>query len=143
MKAQTIFFFKENIRFRLLNQDSLRAWILSRVKKAGYSISNINFIFCSDSYLRKMNKEYLEHDYNTDIITFDNSIVKKEIIGDVFISIDRVTANAKNYSVTFNDELHRVMAHGVLHLLGYGDKNEKQKEVMRRMENEWLGKRGF
>jgi rRNA maturation RNase YbeY len=90
-----------------------------------------------------MNKKHLNHDYNTDIITFDNSFLNNEIEGDVFISIDRIKANAKLYSASFYDELHRVMVHGILHLLDYSDKSKSGKEEMRRMEDYWLSKRGF
>ena len=143
MAGSTIFFFKEEIKFTLSDRDKLKKWILKIIKNAGYNLSNLNFIFCSDAYLRRINKEYLEHDYFTDIVTFDNSIEKKIIDGDIFISVDRVKINSKNFNSTFRDELHRVMAHGVLHLLGYGDKNKKEKEEMKKMEDSSLSKRKF
>ena len=99
------------------------------------------FIFCPDRFLRKMNKEYLEHDYNTDVITFDNSETKKKIAGEIYISIDRINANAKTYSTTFRDELHRVMIHGVLHLIGYDDSTAALKARMRGKEDLYLAKR--
>ena len=143
MKQPSIFFFKESIKFRLSKRKQLMDWILEIIKKEGYSISNINFIFCTDSSLRKINKQYLDHDYFTDIITFDNSVLKKTIEGDIFISIDRVIINSKKFTSSFNDELHRVMAHGVLHLIGYGDKTKSQKTEMKTREDFWLKRRTF
>lgn len=136
-------FFKESITFRLSNKEELRKWIVSIVKSKQKKIENLNFIFCSDPYLRKINKTYLEHDYFTDIVTFDNSSVKGKIEGDIFISIDRIRINAKQYKVTVKDELHRVIIHGVLHLLGYGDKNLDQVKKMRAEEDKALAKRKF
>lgn len=97
------------------------------------SIKEINIIFCSDEYLLAMNKEYLSHDYYTDIITFD--YYTEAITGDLFISIDRVRENALMNNVSFDNELRRVIAHGVLHLLGYGDKSEEESILMRKKEN--------
>ncbi len=143
MHQPTIFFFKEEIKFRLSERDKLHLWILKMIKKEGFYLSNINFIFCKDSYLRRINREYLEHDYFTDIITFDNSVSKKIIDGDIYISIDRIRINSNTYDNSFKDELHRVMAHGVLHLLGYGDKNKTQKTEMKKMEDYFLKTRKF
>jgi probable rRNA maturation factor len=136
-------FFKEEIKFRLSKQNELRKWILRLIKKEKYSLSVLNLIFCSDRYLLKMNKNYLSHDYFTDIITFDNSEEPKMIEGDIYISIDRVKANSKKFKTTFENELHRVMAHGVLHLLGYSDKNKKQSTEMKQQEEKWLKERDF
>jgi probable rRNA maturation factor len=131
-------FFKEGVNFRFTNADGIRKWINSVVKKESKSVDWVNFIFCTDRFLRKMNKEYLEHDYNTDIITFDISETKKKIAGDIFISIDRIKSNAKTFSTTFTDELHRVMIHGVLHLIGYDDSDSVLKAKMRGKEDECL-----
>lgn len=139
-KISTISFFKEKVVFRLSKQESLRNWITKAAKKEGYSIQEINYVFCSDKYLKKMNVDYLNHDYYTDIITFDNSIEKKKIIGDIFISIDTVKFNSKEYQTTFENELHRVMIHGLLHLVGYKDKTPKDQKEMRKMEDFWLKK---
>ncbi len=143
MPIYSIFFFKEGIKFRLSKSKQLQDWIIKIINKEGFGLSNINFIFCTDAYLRGINKGYLDHDYFTDIITFDNSTLKKIIDGDIFISIDRVKVNSKNYENSFNDELHRVMAHGVLHLVGYKDKTQTQKIEMKKMEDFWLKKRKF
>ncbi len=101
------------------------------------SDGELSFIFCSDNYLLEMNKNYLNHDYYTDVITFDyceNDIVS----GDIFISIDRIKENAKIYKTTFQNELHRIMIHGVLHLVGYSDKTDKEQKQMREKENFYL-----
>jgi probable rRNA maturation factor len=136
-------FFKESVIFRFLNKSEIQKWILGTVKKEKKSVENLNIIFCSDKNLRKINKTYLKHDYFTDIVTFDNSTSKSKIEGDIFISVDRVKINAKTYGVSFKDELHRVMIHGVLHLLGYTDKNVKSQQEMRLKEDHYLSKRNF
>lgn len=139
--SATILFFKEDVRFVFRGADDLRKWIQKAAKAEGHRVAEINYIFCSDRYLRKMNKQYLQHDYNTDIITFDNSPGPNLISGDIFISIDRVRANARDYETTFQDELHRVMIHGILHLCGYKDKSAKDKARMREREDWWLHRR--
>lgn len=140
--SATILFFKEDVRFALRGADDLRGWIRKAAKAEGHRVAEINYIFCTDKYLRKMNKQYLRHDYNTDIITFDNSPGPNVIGGDIFISIERVRANARDYETTFQDELHRVMIHGILHLCGYKDKTEKERTRMREREDWWLQRRG-
>jgi len=105
----------------------------------GSKEGNLNIIFCSDNYLLKMNKEYLGHNYFTDVITFDYS-EENLISGDVFISVDTVKENAKNYEVSFENELFRVIIHGVLHLIGYNDKTDKEQEEMTIKENYYLDK---
>ena len=107
------------------------------IKEKNKQAHSISFIFCSDNYLQKINSEFLNHNNFTDVITFDYS-EKINLIGDVFVSIERVKDNAKNYNVTFKEELARVMIHGVLHLIGYKDKKEKEKKLMRKLENEFL-----
>lgn len=97
----------------------------------------ISIIFCSDDYLLEVNKEYLDHDYYTDIITFDYTI-NNEVSGDLFISIDRVKENSTTFDVTFQKELYRVLVHGVLHLCGYGDKSEIEEKIMRSKEDFYL-----
>ena len=141
MKNPPIHFFKETVIFRFNNKTEIQEWIIKAIKSEKKSLENLNFIFCSDKHLRKINKTYLNHDYFTDIITFDNSSAKGEIEGDIFISIDRVLINAKAFKVSFKDELHRVIIHGVLHLLGYSDKTDKSQKEMRAMEDRWLAKR--
>lgn len=106
-------------------------------------VEDINYIFCSDRYLLKMNKDYLSHNYYTDIITFDNSTSQGKVEADIFISSDRVRANAETFKSNFRDELHRVMIHGALHLMGFKDKNAKDEKAMRKAEEFWLAKRRF
>lgn len=143
MKFPPIHFFKESVKFRFNNKEEIQAWILATVKKKKMKVENLNFIFCTDKYLRSINKTYLKHDYFTDIVTFDNSQSKGKIEGDIFISIDRIKINAKEYGVSFKEELHRVIIHGVLHLLGYSDKTEKLQKEMRAMEDYFLARRDF
>lgn len=142
-KTSSIQFFKEDVSFRLMNAEALKKWILLAFKKNETAVIGINYIFCSDKYLLKLNKEYLGHNYFTDIITFDNSKEKGTVEADIFISSERVAANAKKFKTGFRDELHRVMIHGALHLMGYDDKTTKAEKAMRQAEDYWLGKRGF
>jgi len=136
-------FFKENVRFTFRDKEKINSWILRAIRKHGNKPGEINLIFCTDPFLRKMNKAYLKHDYNTDIITFPEMEENDKITGEIFISIDRVKINAGRFKVSFRDELHRVIIHGILHLLGYDDGTPKEKEEMTKMENEWLMRRGF
>ena len=143
VKDYPIHFFKEDVKFRLLHSNELKQWIFKAFKSNKKNIQQINYIFCSDQYLLQMNKQYLKHNYFTDIITFDNSSDPKKKEADIFISIDRVKANAKAFKIPFKDELHRVMIHGALHLIGYDDKKPENKKKMKRAEDAWLEKRGF
>lgn len=129
--------FNYELRFRLPHEAQHRVWAEACGRAEGFEIGDINFIFCDDAYLLKINQEYLGHDYYTDIITFDY-VVGKMLSGDVFISIDRVTENARTYHVSFEEELKRVMAHGLLHLMGYKDKSDQEKQLMRKKEDEKL-----
>lgn len=123
--------------FKLTNEDQLANWISNVIKSEGFKEEDINYIFCDDDYLFKLNLEFLKHDTLTDIISFDYS-VGKIIQGDIFISIERVTDNAKDFNVAFLDELHRVMVHGILHYCGYKDKTEEEERMMRSKENHYL-----
>jgi probable rRNA maturation factor len=143
LKEETIFFFKEDTQYQLRQRAEIRTWLNTIAKKEKYSILELNYIFCSDEYLLQMNRDFLDHDYYTDIITFDNSEVKGKIEGDIFISIDRVKDNAQLQHSTVKDELHRVLAHGLLHLTGYKDKTTKEKEMMRAKEDASLSLRKF
>ncbi len=128
-------FFEDIENFSFNNEifDKINFLINNERKKQG----EINFIFCSDDYLLDMNKQYLQHDYFTDVITFDYS-ENNILSGDVFISIDRIKENAGEYKVPFEQELQRVMIHGVLHLAGYNDKTDEEKKEMTDKENEYL-----
>ena len=135
---QKILFFSEEINFNLKNKIKIRDWLRNITLKHGAKIKVINYIFCSDEYLKEVNKEYLGHDYFTDIVTFDNSDKEDFLEGDIFISIDRVKENSSDFSKSFEDELHRVMIHGILHLLGFSDKEDDDVKEMRNQENQSL-----
>lgn len=142
-KIRGIRFFKEDCSVVLKNKAQLRDWFINTSRAEGNRIKELNYIFCSDAYLLEMNQSYLNHDTYTDIITFDNSETDENVLGDIFISIDRIKENAKNFGVTETDELHRVMIHGLLHLLGYGDKSKTEKAKMTEKENHYLALRSF
>ncbi|MFT6872100.1 MAG: putative rRNA maturation factor [Roseivirga sp.] len=128
-------FFQEEVSFQLSHQDILKGWISTIIQNAKQSFDTINFIYCSDNYLLEINKEYLDHDYYTDIITFDNKEDDGSALdADIFISIDRVKENATQLNLPYEQELYRVMVHGILHLLGHKDKTEEQKNEMRESE---------
>lgn len=124
--------------FTLKEKLKLKKWLKALAISEGFNLKELSYVFMSDDDLLKMNIEYLNHQTFTDIITFDNSEKEKDIVGDIFISIDRVKENAVKFKVTFEQELHRVMAHGVLHLCGYKDKKEAEVKVMREKENYYL-----
>jgi rRNA maturation RNase YbeY len=123
--------------FELSNENFLNDWINTIVLSHGYTIGEINYIFCDDTYLHKLNLDFLQHDTLTDIISFDSTLGKL-IGGDIFISVERVVENAKDYKVSFTDELHRVMIHGVLHYMGFKDKSIVDKKRMRKEEDNAL-----
>lgn len=143
MSRLPIHFFSEEIPFTLKQKLLVRSWINKTILSEGFKLGELSFIFSDDEYLLKINKEYLDHDTFTDIITFDNSDVEKLIVGDIFISIDRIRENSKKFNVDMRDELHRVMIHGTLHLLGYPDKGKEAKKVMTAKEDHYLLQRGF
>ncbi|AUC85750.1 rRNA maturation RNase YbeY [Polaribacter sp. ALD11] len=120
--------------FTLENESSLENWIQKIILKHDCEEGEINYIFCDDAYLHKLNVEFLQHDTLTDIISFDNSLGKL-INGDIFISVERVEDNAKDFKVTFLEELQRVMIHGVLHYIGFTDKTEEDQKEMTKQEN--------
>jgi rRNA maturation RNase YbeY len=129
--------FNYEIDFKLDKESNYTDWINRIVEKESSSLGNLNYIFCDDAYLVKINLQYLNHNTLTDIITFDYSD-ESLVSGDIFISIERVKDNAKDFKVGFEEELKRVMSHGVLHLLGYNDKTDKEKHLMRNKENEMI-----
>jgi probable rRNA maturation factor len=136
----SIHFFSEKTSFKLSTPRKTSNWIKKVVAAENHELHELNYIFCSDNYLLAINKEYLNHNTLTDIITFDYSS-ENGISGDIFISIPRVKENARSFGVSFDSELHRVMVHGVLHLLGYKDKSVRQKSAMRRKEDAYLSLR--
>ena len=131
-------FFTEDIQFNLPKKVPTRQWLTALAKREAFTVGELNYIFCSDEYLLQVNREYLDHDYYTDIITFDNSEEDNRLEGDIFISIDRIRDNAQHLNVSEDQELRRVLAHGVLHLCGYGDKTDEEARLMRQKEEESL-----
>ena len=129
--------FEVEIKYSLKEKRRIKEWLNLVAFEEGSKIQNLNFLIVGDKRMIHFNKTYLNHDYSTDIITFDNSENKK-ISGDIVISIERVKENSKKYKAKLEDELRRVMVHGLLHLLGYDDKNEKEKKRIRKKENYYL-----
>lgn len=136
MEEDKVIYNVEDIDFQLVNQDLLSGWIEKTIETEGAILGAVSYIFCSDDYLHQMNVEYLNHDTLTDVITFPYS--DNPIEGDIFISVDRVKDNAQDLNIAFNNELHRVMIHGVLHLCGYSDETDEQETEMRQKEDEYL-----
>ncbi|WP_298762886.1 rRNA maturation RNase YbeY [uncultured Polaribacter sp.] len=126
--------FNYELDFEIENEAVLESWISSIIKSHNCELGEVNYIFCNDEYLHKLNLEFLKHDTLTDIISFDNSLGKL-INGDIYISVERVLENAEEYKVSFQEELKRVMIHGVLHYCGFKDKTEKDQEEMTKQEN--------
>lgn len=132
-----IIFFNENTDFTLEEEQLVREWLSLVAKDCHFNIGVLNYIFTDDNTLLKVNKKFLEHDYLTDIITFDNS-QGNEVNGDIYISVERVKDNASGLDKSFEDELHRVIVHGLLHLTGKKDDTSERKKEMRSAENKYL-----
>ena len=126
--------------FSLENEAHFSTWISKAIQEESCKEGEINYIFCTDDYLHQINLDFLDHDTLTDIISFDYS-VGKELHGDIYISVDRVKENADDFKVSFEDEISRVMIHGVLHYCGYKDKTDKDQEIMTAKEDYYLSKR--
>jgi probable rRNA maturation factor len=137
MDTKKILFYCEDIEFEIRGKENLRLWLNRAVEKEKLKSGFINIILCSDKYLIKLNKSYLNHNYYTDIITFDfnNGNI---LSGDIYISIDRIRENAKEFKCSVASELHRVIIHGVLHLCGYADSSEKLRLRMKEKEDYYL-----
>lgn len=129
-------FFAEEISLPNIDQDKYSEWLQSAAKEESKELENINYIFCSDEYLLKINQEHLKHDYYTDIITFPLNY--DPIVSDIFISLDRVNENAKDHDINPTKELLRVMVHGLLHMMGYDDKDDQSKSIMRSKEDYYI-----
>ena len=129
--------FNYELDFKLSNEAEISKWICAVILSEEFKEGDINFIFCDDEYLLKLNVEFLKHNTLTDIISFDYA-VGKELHGDIFISVERVKENAKDFGVAFKDELKRVLVHGVLHFCGYKDKTDDDAKEMRGKENHYL-----
>jgi len=134
-----ISFHSENIKFSLPQKAVFKKWFLDTIKSEEKIAKDISFVFCDDDYLHQMNTQYLDHDTLTDIITFDYGDKKaKTVSGDIFISVPRIKDNASKFGVQIQEELSRVMIHGILHLCGYKDKNASDKKTMTQKENFYL-----
>lgn len=123
--------------FELTNKNQLVSWISKTVTNEDYELGEVTYVFCDDDYLHKLNLQFLQHDTLTDIISFDNSL-GRQIHGEIYISVERVRENAKNFSDSFKDELHRVIIHGMLHFCGFKDKTNEEAQQMRKKENDAL-----
>lgn len=136
---QHVHFFNADKRVTLINRNSLKAFLTALLNKEGdRELECLSYIFCSDNYLLEINRHFLQHDFYTDILTFDLSSDKGTLSAEVYISVDRVKENAQNIGVPFNKELHRVIFHGALHLCGFKDKTKPQKVIMRQMEDHYI-----
>lgn len=133
-----IAFHTVEVKLPAIKKTVLKKFIAERSLKESRKKLSVTYVFCSDEFLLDMNRQFLEHDYYTDIITFPLSETETEIEAEIYISIDRVKDNAQKFKADFADELNRVVFHGVLHLIGYKDKSKADKERMREKENEWL-----
>lgn len=139
---QSIHFYQEEVSFKIQNIKALRVWINESALKENKIVENLSFIFCSDDVLLKINKKYLNHDFYTDVISFDYS-EGNLVSGDIYISIDRVKENSKKFECSVMDELHRIIIHGLLHLFGYSDKTPGLKAIMKDKEDFYLSLRAF
>lgn len=131
-------FFSEGVSFQLKNEKEVQSWLLSLIENEGLTAGVINYILCDDDYLLELNQKFLDRNTLTDVIAFDYSEDEQEVSGDVFISIERIQENASNFKVSPDKELLRVVAHGMLHLCGYEDKDEAQKQEMTQKEDKYL-----
>ena len=138
MAKASIRFFTEEIKFELKSKRVLKDWITNTILQEKKRPGAINYIFCNDPYLHSINLRYLNHDFYTDIITFDNSEKSDTISGDIFISIERVKDNAEKFQISLNQELSRVLIHGILHLIGYDDSTTPAAKLMRKKEDYYL-----
>lgn len=129
--------FNYETEFQLSDNEFVEKWVKTVITSENCTLEEVNYIFCDDEYLHKLNVEFLNHDTLTDIISFDYS-VGKQIQGDIFISVERVEHNAEAFNVSFENELHRVIIHGILHYCGYKDKTDDEKKIMRSKEDTYL-----
>ena len=132
----TVFFSTHEIDFDLEDQERIVEWVSEAIEEEGFELGSIDYIFCSDEFLLNINRSHLQHDDYTDIITFP--LEENPIVGEIYISIDRVKENASTFQTTFEDELHRVMIHGVLHLCGFDDHEEEDIQEIRKKEEDYL-----
>ena len=135
---QNIWFFSEDVSYVHKGKNATRSWINNAIFNEGFSFGEINIIFCSDEYLSQINLKYLNHNTLTDIVTFDMSEKEDVISGDVYISVERARENCKKFDVRLDDEIKRLIIHGILHLAGYSDKAPEDKALMTRKEDYYL-----
>jgi len=136
----SVSFFEQNVKARFKDKRRLSGFIQNQVTThlPHLKAMNLTYVFCGDEFLLHINQQYLNHDTLTDIITFDLSDNKNELLGEIYVSVERVKENAALFGVPYQEELHRVIFHGALHLCGFKDKNEAERKLMRSKENEWL-----
>jgi len=137
-QAHSVHFYFEKVGLTLKERGKLKCFINSLIAKEKKNLNNLNYIFCNDNALLEINRKYLNHNFYTDVISFDLSSSRKEILADIYISVDRIRENAKSFKITMEEELHRVMLHGLLHLCGYNDKTEVQRKLIREKEDFYL-----
>lgn len=138
MPDSSIFYFSEDVEYEHISIIPSNLMIYQVADKEKVKVDFLNYIFCSDPYLLDINKKYLAHDYFTDIITFESSEEEGVISGDIFISVDRAKENAKEYKVSLEEEIQRLIIHGLLHLIGYKDGSDEEKLIMRKKEDYYL-----
>ena len=138
MPEKKILFFSDEVKDRTLHKQKIREWLDKTAAKHHKKIRSIHIIFCSDDFLLNINKQYMNHDYYTDIVTFHYGEKKEPLFGELYISIDTIRENAKKYKVKTEFEKRRVIIHGLLHLLGFEDKNPEEKEIITSLENNYL-----
>ena len=131
-------FTPHEVKVNLKNKTKLKAFIKERFAKEGQKLKNLQYVFCTDEYLLELNKQFLQHDTFTDIVTFELGTEPGVTEGEIYISVERVRENATKFDVSEEQELHRVIFHGALHLCGYKDKSKEQSAAMRKKENEYL-----
>ena len=137
-QIHSVHFYFEKVDFTLRDRGELKSFIYSLIVKEKKNLNNLNYIFCNDKALLKINRKYLDHNFYTDVITFDLSSSPNEILADIYVSVDRIKENAKSLKLSLKEEFHRVMFHGLLHLCGYNDKTEAQKRLIRKKEDFYL-----
>ena len=138
MPQKAIKFFLQDVNYRIEQKNKIRNWISEALSAENKRFKEISYIICSDSFLLELNKDFLKHNSLTDVITFNLSVDDDNIIGEIYISIDRVKENSKQYGVKLQEELKRVMIHGLLHLVGYNDITKQEKIMMRKKEDYYL-----
>ena len=138
MAINSVHFYFEKVHFTLKERGNLKGFINNLIAKEKRKLNKLNYIFCSDKALLRINRKYLGHNFYTDVVTFNLSSSPKEILADIYISVDRIKENAKSFQTPIKEELHRVMFHGLLHLCGYNDKTERQIKLMRKREDFYI-----